>query len=71
MMNTYANVWDALEDSPQQATNLTLRSSLMIGIAQNIEKNGWTQADAAKICGITQPRMNDLLQGKISKFSPW
>ncbi|MEA3285550.1 MAG: helix-turn-helix transcriptional regulator [Synergistota bacterium] len=69
MIGTYPNVWDALEDSPQRATNLTLRSSLMIGIAEKIKKSGWTQAEAAKVCGITQPRMNDLLQGKISKFS--
>lgn len=69
MTNTYTNVWDALGSSPQEAVNLTLRSNLMIEITQKIKKNRWTQAEAAKLCGITQPRINDLLQGKVSKIS--
>ncbi len=69
MTHTYANVWDALEDSPQTAANLSLRSDLIIEISRKIKERGWTQANAAKHCGISQPRMNDLLQGKIAKFS--
>lgn len=38
-------------------------------IADLIEERGWTQAAAAERCGITQPRMNDLLRGRISRFS--
>jgi predicted XRE-type DNA-binding protein len=65
----FENVWDALADSPQEAANLTLRSDLMMKIEAIIKKNGWTQAAAAKRCGVTQPRINDLLRGRISKFS--
>jgi predicted XRE-type DNA-binding protein len=65
----YKNVWDALADTPEEAANLTLRSDLMMQIEDIVKENGWTQAEAAKRCGITQPRMNDLLRGKISRFS--
>jgi predicted XRE-type DNA-binding protein len=66
---TFANVWDALADTPEEAANLTLRSDLMIKIETIVKENGWTQKEAAKQCGITQPRMNDLLRGRISRFS--
>jgi predicted XRE-type DNA-binding protein len=38
-------------------------------IAAIIETNGWKQADAAIHCGVTQPRINDLLRGRVSRFS--
>jgi predicted XRE-type DNA-binding protein len=38
-------------------------------IEKIIKENGWTQAEAAKRCGVTQPRINDLLRGRISRFS--
>ncbi|HEY5056763.1 MAG TPA: XRE family transcriptional regulator [Acidobacteriaceae bacterium] len=65
----FANVWDALCDTPEEAANLTARSDLMIQIGQIIKKGGWTQAEAARHCGVTQPRINDLLRGRIDKFS--
>jgi predicted XRE-type DNA-binding protein len=66
---TFANVWDALEDSPEDAATMTMRSSVMAII--NTTVRGWktTQAQAARRLGITLPRLNDLLKGKISKFS--
>ena len=68
-MREFANVWDAIADTPEEAANLTLRSELMDEIEAIIKKNGWTQAEAAKRCGVTQPRINDLLRGRISRFS--
>jgi predicted XRE-type DNA-binding protein len=65
----FANVWDAIEDSPEEAANLSLRSDLMMQIEELIKESGWTQAEAAKRCGVTQPRINDLLRGRISRFS--
>lgn len=65
----FENVWDALADTPEEAANLTLRSDLMIKIETIVKENGWTQAEAAKRCGVTQPRINDLLRGRISRFS--
>jgi predicted XRE-type DNA-binding protein len=38
-------------------------------IAAIVKENGWTQAEAASHCGVTQPRMNDLLRGRVSRFS--
>ena len=66
---TFANVWEALEDSSEDAVTMTMRSNVMIAI--NDEVRGWdtTQARAARRLGITQPRLNDLLHGKINKFS--
>ena len=66
---TFASVWDALADSPEQAANLRARAELMRQIAEIVKDSGWTQADAATRCGITQPRINDLLRGRVSRFS--
>jgi predicted XRE-type DNA-binding protein len=66
---TYASVWDAIADTPEEAANLRLRSELMDKIAALIEVNGWTQVEAASSCGVTQPRVSDLLRGRISRFS--
>lgn len=63
------SVWDAIADTAEEAASLKLRADLMEQIATLVEKKGWTQAQAAKQCGVSQPRMNDLLRGKISKFS--
>lgn len=65
----YASVWDALADTPEEAANLRARAELMQQIAALVKKNGWTQTEAARHCGITQPRMNDLLRGRVSRFS--
>jgi predicted XRE-type DNA-binding protein len=68
-VKTYASVWDAIADSPEEAANLRLRSALMQQIARIIERKEWTQAEAASRCGISQPRVNDLLRGRIARFS--
>ena len=65
----FANVWDAIADTPAEAANLTLRSDLMDEIEAIIKKNSWTQKEAAKRCRVTQPRINDLLRGRIARFS--
>jgi len=65
----YASVWDALADTPEQAANLRTRAELMQKIAAIVKDGNWTQAQAASQCGITQPRMNDLLRGRVSRFS--
>lgn len=65
----FARVWDALADTAEEAANLKVRADLMRKIVSLIQESGWTQAAAAKRCGITQPRINDLLRGRISRFS--
>jgi predicted XRE-type DNA-binding protein len=66
---SFENVWDALEDTPAEAASLTMRSAVMIAVEQRVR--GWnvTQAEAARRLSITQPRLSDLLKGKIAKFS--
>ena len=66
---TFASVWDALADTPEQAANLRTRAELMQQIAAIVKESKWTQVEAAAHCGITQPRMNDLLRGRVSRFS--
>ena len=65
----FTSVWDAIADTPEEAANLRVRAELMEKIAAIISLSGWTQADAAEQCGVTQPRVNDLLRGRISRFS--
>jgi predicted XRE-type DNA-binding protein len=66
---SFDNVWDALEDTPAEAANMTMRSRLLIAIEQRVGSWNVTQAEAAQRLGITQPRLNDLLRGKIANFS--
>lgn len=65
----YANVWDALTDSPEELANMTMRSNLLIALQQRVKSWEVTQAEAARRLGVTQPRLNDLLHSKIDKFS--
>jgi predicted XRE-type DNA-binding protein len=65
----FKNIWDALEDTAHEAANMRARSELMIALKKKIEAMDTTQAKAAKELGITQPRLNDLLRGKINLFS--
>ncbi len=65
----YASAWDALANTAEKAANLKVRAELMCKISSLIQESGLTQAAAAEHCGITQPRINDLLRGRISRFS--
>jgi len=67
--DSYANVWDALADTTEQSANLRARADLMRQITEIIQDNGWKQVEAAERCGVTQPRINDLLRGRVSRFS--
>jgi predicted XRE-type DNA-binding protein len=65
----YTSVWDAIADTPGEAANLRARAELMHKIEAIVKESGWTQTEAAQRCGVTQPRMNDLLRGRVSRFS--
>lgn len=67
--DSYASVWEAIADTPEQAANLRARAELMQRIAALIQAEGWKQVEAAERCGVTQPRINDLLRGRVSRFS--
>ena len=65
----FESVWDAIEDTPAQAENMKLRSALMMALRERIARAGWSQSEAAKIFGVTQPRISDLTRGKIDLFA--
>jgi predicted XRE-type DNA-binding protein len=65
----YSNVWDAIETDPVKAENLKLRSSLMLALTRYIKREGLTQAQAAKVFGVTQPRVSNLIGGKFDLFA--
>jgi predicted XRE-type DNA-binding protein len=64
----FISVWDAIEDTPAEAENMKLRSTLMMNLKDFIVSNKLSQAEAAKLFNITQPRVSDLIQGKINLF---
>jgi predicted XRE-type DNA-binding protein len=65
----FASVWDAVADTPQEAASLRARSALMMSLAEVIREQGMTQAQAAALFGVTQPRISDLMRGKFNLFS--
>ncbi|HWX03198.1 helix-turn-helix domain-containing protein [Collimonas sp.] len=64
----FASVWDAIEDTPEEAENMKLRSGLMMALKEHIVRVGMNQSQAAKLFGVTQPRVSDLMRGKIALF---
>jgi predicted XRE-type DNA-binding protein len=68
-MQRFGSVWDAIEDTPQQAASMRARSGLMMNLTKIIGDRGITQSDAAILFGVTQPRISDLMRGKINLFS--
>ncbi len=65
----FSSVWDAIEDTPQEAASMRLRAELMIALQEHIKNSGMTQSQAANQVGVTQPRISDLMRGKINLFS--
>jgi predicted XRE-type DNA-binding protein len=64
----FDSVWDAIEDTAAEAENMKLRSALMMALKDHIAGQGLSQAQAARLLGVTQPRVSDLLRGKIDLF---
>ncbi|MCK9188583.1 XRE family transcriptional regulator [Acidithiobacillus sp.] len=65
----FASVWDAIEDTRAGAENMKLRSQLMMSLKSHITRTKINQARAAELFGVTQPRVSDLMRGKIDLFS--
>lgn len=64
----FASVWDAIEDTPEEAENMKLRSALMMALKAHLLRSGLSQAQAAKLFCVTQPRVSDLTRGKVDFF---
>jgi predicted XRE-type DNA-binding protein len=65
----FTSVWDAIEDTPEEAENMKLRSSLMLALKNHLLRKSISQTEAVKLFGVTQPRISDLMRGKINLFS--
>jgi len=63
------SVFYDIADTPEEAANLTARSLVMIALEERIKEMGWTQTEAAEILHVNQPRVSDLINGKLHKFS--
>jgi predicted XRE-type DNA-binding protein len=63
------NVFSDLGFSREEAENLKIRTDLMIQLSKLIKTRRLTQAQAAGLFGVTQPRVSDLVRGKIDRFS--
>src|SRR5690554_2402996 len=66
---TFDNIFDAVTDNRAKSSELQTRADLMIAIRDIISDKGWKQAETAEKLGLTQPRVSNLLNGKIDKFS--
>jgi predicted XRE-type DNA-binding protein len=66
---TFVSTWNAVTDTPEEAANLGLRAEMMEQTATIVKERAWTQDEAACRCGVTQPRIHDLLRGRTSRFS--
>lgn len=64
----FTSVWDAIKDTPEEAENMRLRSVLMTALKNHLALTEMNQAQAAKLLGVTQPRISDLMRGKINLF---
>jgi predicted XRE-type DNA-binding protein len=63
------NVFVDLGFDPAEAEVMKLRTEIMLRMAQQFKANGWTQMEAARRLGITQPRVSRLVKGKAEDFS--
>ncbi|MDE2184379.1 MAG: XRE family transcriptional regulator [Alphaproteobacteria bacterium] len=64
----FSSVWDAIERMPADAAIMRVRSELMIALTEHIKAKRWRKVEAAEHLGVPQPRISDLINGKISKF---
>ena len=63
------NVFTDLGFPPEEAANLQVRSDLMIQLRKRLEALKVTQRHAARVLGVSQPRVSDLMRGRIDRFS--
>lgn len=65
----YDNIFDVIADSPADAADLQFRADLMLTLRKLLEERKLRQADIAEALGVSQPRVSELMRGKIDLFS--
>ncbi len=66
---TFVSVWVAISDAPEQSASMKVRALLLRTLTEGIKHKGLSQEEAANALGITQPRLSELMRGKIQLFS--
>src|SRR5207245_11547752 len=69
VVQSTGNVFRDLGLSKQESERLLVRADLLIQVQKTITSRRLTQAEAAKVLRVTQPRVSDLLRGRIDLFS--
>jgi len=64
-----SNIWDSIENTPEEAQNMKMRADLMMNIRRYIRNSALSQEQVAQKMGVTQPRVSDLMRGKINLFT--
>jgi predicted XRE-type DNA-binding protein len=65
----FTSVWDAIEDSAAEAASMKLRAELANEVIEQLRTHKLTQSKAAELLGVTQPRISDLMRGRLDLFS--
>jgi predicted XRE-type DNA-binding protein len=65
----YSNIFEAMTDDPTEAADLEFRADLMLVLREYFAERNATQAQIGKILGVAQPRVSELMRGKVDKFS--
>lgn len=65
----FDSIGDAIEDTAQDAAAMRARADLMLQLQEHLRKRGLTQTEAARLMKVAQPRVSDLMRGKIELFS--
>jgi len=68
-VETYESVFDVLTNTPQESANMTARADLLLALREEIKTWDVPQEQVAARVGLTRPRLNDLMHGKLDKFS--
>jgi len=69
LAGVYKSVPTPPAGKPEEAANLRVRQEMMHQIEEIIKSEGWTQKEAGRRCGMKQPRMSDLVQRRVARFS--
>lgn len=68
-LGPYTNIFESIIDDPIEAADLKFRADMMMALTSLIEARGLKQKEVAKVLGVPQPRVSELMRGKISKVS--
>jgi predicted XRE-type DNA-binding protein len=69
MKEVYNNIWDAIQPDRKKAASLRIRAELMNEVIEKVRAKGYSQDKVAKLFDISQPRVSNLMNGRISLFS--